>query len=637
MKKLKKILGGTLIVVVLLVASLIYVNGLTSQGGYEIKNYDVNIEVTEGNILRVTETIDAYFHEQRHGIYRTIPTSGVIDRVGRVDSKFKASVYGINVSENYTKSSTYGTDSEVTIKIGDANKYVTGDHKYVISYNYYLGDDNLKDFDELYYNIIGTDWDCNIEKVTFKISMPSDFDVSNIGFSHGEKGTINSEDVSYNVDGTVITGSYEGLRPNEALTIRCELPEGYFKVIDFINIIDYIIIATIIILVIFTFSKWLKYGKDKIVIPTVEFYPPENLNSLELAFNYKTKVEGKDVTSLLIYLANQGYLKIEETEQKSLFKPKFKIVKLREYDGENSYERTFFNGLFRTKDEVTTKDLRDRFYITQDRILSSVNSKSNLNTIIDKKSLKYKKITTLFVVIAVILAALVGVLNYEVPEIALFCVPFSLGVIMPLVMLILTYRTNQPIISKIVLTFFLGIFICGFGFGIKEMLGDHEFYMNNVDYTALGVCSIGAIALIVLRQIMPARTKYGTEVLGKIKGFKNFLVNAKKDELEQLVLQHPTYFYDILPYTYVLGISDKWIKKFEEINISSPEWYNSQDNFNVANFGNVMSRTLASTSNAMSSSPSESSGGSSGSSSGGSSSGGGSSGGGSGGGGGGSW
>ena len=136
---------------------------------------------------------------------------------------------------------------------------------------------------------------------------------------------------------------------------------------------------------------------------------------------------------------------------------------------------------------------------------------------------------------------------------------------------------------------------------------------------------------------MPARTKYGTEVLGKIKGFKNFLVNAKKDELEQLVLQHPTYFYDILPYTYVLGISDKWIKKFEEINISSPEWYSSQDNFNVANFGNVMSRTLASTSNAMSSSPSESSGGSSGSSSGGSSSGGGSSGGGSGGGGGGSW
>lgn len=636
MKKLKKILGGTLIVVVLLIASLIYVNGLTSQGGYEIKNYDVNIEVTEGNILRVTETIDAYFFEPRHGIFRKIPTSGVIDRVGRVDSKFRASVYGIKVSEKFSKSSTYGTDSEVTIKIGDPNREVSGDHKYVISYNYYLGDDNIKDFDELYYNIIGTDWDCNINKVTFKISMPSDFDTSNIGFSHGAKGTINSEGVNFNVDGNVITGSFEGLKAKEALTIRCELPEGYFKVIDFINIIDYVIVAVIIILVLIAFSKWLKYGKDKIVIPTVEFYPPENLNSLELAFNYKTKVDGKDVTSLLIYLANQGYLKIEETEQKSLFKPKFKIVKLREYDGDNSYERTFFNGLFRTKDEVTTRDLRDRFYITQDRILSSVNSKSNLNNIIDKKSLKYKKITTLFVIVAVLLGILIGVLNYEVPEIALFCVPFSLGIIMPLAMLVLTYKTSQPLISKIILTFFLGIFICGFGFGIKEMLKGHDFYMNNVDYTALAVSVVGAIALLVLRQIMPARTKYGTEVLGKIKGFKNFLVNAKKDELEQLVLQHPTYFYDILPYTYVLGISDKWIKKFEEINISSPEWYSSPNTFDVTNFGNIMNRTLASTSSAMSSSPSESSGGSSGSSSG-SSSGGSSSGGGSGGGGGGSW
>ena len=57
--------------------------------------------------------------------------------------------------------------------------------------------DNLKDFDELYYNIIGTDWDCNIDKVTFKISMPSDFDASNIGFSHGEKGTINKANITF--------------------------------------------------------------------------------------------------------------------------------------------------------------------------------------------------------------------------------------------------------------------------------------------------------------------------------------------------------------------------------------------------------------------------------------------------------
>ena len=143
MKKLKKILGSIFIIAILFTAGLIYVNGLTSQGGYDIKHYDVNIEVTEGNILRVTETIDAYFYEPRHGIFRTIPTSGTIERVGRVNSKFRAIVYGVNVNEKYTKSSTYGEGSELTIKIGDANTYVKGDHQYVISYNYYLGEDNI--------------------------------------------------------------------------------------------------------------------------------------------------------------------------------------------------------------------------------------------------------------------------------------------------------------------------------------------------------------------------------------------------------------------------------------------------------------------------------------------------------------
>ena len=41
------------------------------------------------------------------------------------------------------------------------------------------------------------------------------------------------------------------------------------------------------------------------------------------------------------------------------------------------------------------------------------------------------------------------------------------------------------------------------------------------------------------------------------------------NKLEALVEENPHYFYDILPYTYVLNISKKWINKFE--NIKMPE------------------------------------------------------------------
>ena len=61
-------------------------------------------------------------------------------------------------------------------------------------------------------------------------------------------------------------------------------------------------------------------------------------------------------------------------------------------------------------------------------------------------------------------------------------------------------------------------------------------------------------------------------MLGKIKGFKNFLETAEKSKLEELVMQNPEYFYNLLPYTYVLGVSNKWIEKFEDIALEAPHW-----------------------------------------------------------------
>ena len=134
---------------------------------------------------------------------------------------------------------------------------------------------------------------------------------------------------------------------------------------------------------------------------------------------------------------------------------------------------------------------------------------------------------------------------------------------------------------------------------------------------------------IVCLKYMSKRTKYGVELLGKIKGFKHYLETAEKEKLESMVMENPTYFYDIMPYAYVLGVSDKWIEKFENITLAPPNWYDTYCAFHVGRFGTFMHHTMKSANSVMSSRPSSKS--SSGSS------GGGSSGGGSGGGGGGSW
>ena len=140
---------------------------------------------------------------------------------------------------------------------------------------------------------------------------------------------------------------------------------------------------------------------------------------------------------------------------------------------------------------------------------------------------------------------------------------------------------------------------------------------------------IAVVGMCVFLGLIPKRTEYGAQKLAEIKGFKDFLESVEKDRIEKMVEEYPTYFYDILPYTYVLGISDKWIKKFEDMNLQAPDWYSGTDAFTIGYFSGFMNSTMAAANSSMSSSASHSSGSGGG--------GGGFSGGGSGGGGGGSW
>jgi len=630
------------IFILLLVISLILIpNNVFATGfdEYFLNNYDINIIVNEDNTLKITENIGAYFRVSKHGIFRKIPLKNKVTRLDGTTSYNRAKISEINVSDKYTISTENGYR---VIKIGDANRTLTGQKNYVISYLYNLGKDTGQEYDELYFNLIGSEWDTSISNITFTITMPKEFDESKLGVSSGRTGSTDSSYIEYKVNGNVITGKVtRTLYSGEALTVRLELPEGYFvganSEVD--NSIYLMFIIPIIFLII-SIIMWYKYGKDNQVIETVEFYPPEGFNSLEVGFLYKGKATNQDVTSLLVYLANKGYIKIKETEEKSLFtsKQSFKIIKLKEYDGNNIDEEMFLNGLFNKRtglrtlvtdnnvdtnlNEVTSEDLYNNFYLTMNKIIANINNKENKNKIFEKSTFKKKLIIVLLILISLIVSLGVPTLSFAgfseffpVVGMSLFYAPFfAIGILV-----------DMPLPFKI---FWLG-FTSFHAIGIFSTLPIADAFMFEPMYLIgfiFGILCI--IGMLVVLKYMPKRTEYGNQMLGKLRGFKNFLETAEKSRLEAMVLDNPSYFYDILPYTYVLGVSDKWIKKFETIALQAPDWYDSPTGFSVNRFGTFMNNTMSSAKSAMSSSPSSSSGGSSG---------GGSSGGGSGGGGGGSW
>ena len=616
-------------------------------GEYCITKYVIDMKVNEDNSYNITEKITAYYNVSKHGIFRKLPLKNQVVRNDGSTSSNRAKISDIKVDAKFETSNESGYK---VIKIGDADKLLTGEHTYTISYKYDIGRDKAKNFDELYFNIIGTEWDASISNVEFSIEMPKEFDHSKVGFSTGIKGTIGSTEVEHSIDSNFIKGKFNGtLKPSEGITVRIELPEGYYKYVYKFNYFNLLLIIIPIIFAFLSFKIFRENGIDDMVIETVEFYPPKGYNSLDIGYFYKDRADSNDVVSLLIYLANKGYIKITDRDESgNLLKHKnFIITKIKDYDGKDSREEEFLNDLFKKQkivslfgksddnnevvNQVEKKDLMNRFYTTVNSIISKTNTKEKRKLVYEEEASKKANKIYLFILISIIILYA----SYVVNGID-FNTLFSIGIFSILGLLMLLYsfgnifayfmdknqfsKTNNFVGGVILLLFIGGLFTFIFSMEVSDILLYDKIYLIIV------IISILIIAfMFACRLSSEKRTKFGVEILGKIRGFKNFLDTAEKEKLETLVEEDPTYFYNILPYTYVLGVSKKWISKFEGITLEPPSWYDTNGAvFNAAMMSSFMDTTMVSAASSLSSSP-------------GGDGGGGSSGGGSGGGGGGSW
>lgn len=544
-----------------------------ADNGYIIRNYDVDIKVNENNVLNIKETIDVDFTIPSHGIFRKIPIKNTYHRK-EFDVTTKAKISKININENYTIQ-TEGNNK--IYKIGDSDELITGYKQYIISYDYDIGDDNVDLFDDFYFNIIGTQWSAKIENVTFKVQMPKKFDESLINFTIGYYGATYNKDVIYNVEGNTIIGSVKKTRttdgeyalfPNEGLTLRIELEEGYFEnerqVFDPTKVIVYGLLIGLILMIIFGIKKFKKYSywKKDLLVP--EYVVPYKLTPAALGYLYDGKVNDKQIVSLIIYLANKGYLRIIE-ESKS----KFSFEKIKPIDdSEPNYVKITFNGLFKgTATKVTKSELTNKFYKTLSTALFQLKS------------------------------------SYKIYD---------------------SHHHTSSVYYSLML--FSWAFV-SFLFSITTYRLDYYYSIQKNIIIFLTITS--SILGLIFNINNKKRTKEATNYYNKARGFKDYIENVEKDKIETLVEENPNYFFEILPYAYVLGVTDKWSKKFESITVAPPDWYRgtmydvSTGRFSSTLFTNSLSKTLSSTTTTMSSRPYESSGGYGGSGGGGFSGGGG--------------
>ena len=551
---------------------------------YVIDAYDVKATVDKYNKLHIEETIKATFNKYRHGIIRTI---NKVNHVARVDGS-KSTVYAIisNIRVSSHSSAVREGGDSTSIKLGSSLTYAKRHETYRLSYDYDLGTDPLSSSDEFYFNIIGTGWNTNIKKTAFRITMPEKFS-KKPGFSTGSYGERSGSDiVKYHVNGRVITGYTTGrLLAGEALTIRLELPQGYFKLDPVKTTIARLVFVVPVIAGIIALAlsiMILRKEKSKST-PVVQYTAPDGLNSLELVFANDNTIPHRSAASMVVYLANKGYLTIDIDGEN------FTLTKLKDYDGKNESERIFMNGLFNNDhpNKVAKAELEGEFYKTVSAAILTI-SRGRLKTKYFEKHNRVKTILKVIqwatIAILLICAGLATLLEQN-PSEALGSMAFIIAFTVFPLFFVLQPTTKQfsPVFTKV-----LCIIVA-----ITPAVVLQALYFRYPTAIVTGISSIFIMIGAYITRDVITRTEDGYRVKGEIMGFKEFIETVDKPRLEALLAETPTLFYDIIPYAYVLDVHKKWVDKFEGIALQPADWYSSSEAFSYGIMASFVTEGLA--------------------------------------------
>ena len=139
--------------------------------GWTVERFDSQVQIRADGSLAITESIDVDFgSQQKHGIFRHIPVRYDLDqRNERVyDLRVRSVTDASGRGWKYEKSDE---GREVIIKIGDADRLVSGRQTYRIAYDVSGVLNGFPDHDELYWNVNGV-WPVRTRVATTRVLLP---------------------------------------------------------------------------------------------------------------------------------------------------------------------------------------------------------------------------------------------------------------------------------------------------------------------------------------------------------------------------------------------------------------------------------------------------------------------------------
>jgi len=542
-----------------------------------IDKYKVNMIVSDKGQLFVQENITYNFSPNRkHGIFRNIPTlRGKPEHiVVLMDNHF------VN-----TKILTKNNHNDLIIRIGSADKFVTGIHNYKINYTM---DKVTREYNQTHntirFNAVGTEWQVPISHIVVDVRLPKILANTTINTFSGSYGSTKTTARVEKLSDTHYRITLQHLFTHQGLTFGIYFDKNLIpayhnpKTAHSDSFINRHLNQkpdnrwVWFFLMVFSIGSYLYYKKHIVHLGAIvpQYYPPENLDILQSGVLIDEEFDDKDITAGILELAVKGYLKIETHKEGIIFKDKItSITKLESDKKLTPFLQSLYSRLFKgreiltlgEKDENLAGFLRNSIEKLKDKTFNwAVKEKYFSET---PSSAKAKFFFMNFLV-ALPFIVFSGYQTFQIASDNMFSM--MMFFIMDMLFLIVALLFIKQLVMKLI---FIAIPLVQLVLLSSDMLPIFKY--------SFPLSLLSLIPIIFFTKKIDVYTPKGAKVLQYLLGFKDFIQKVESNKIKLLLEKDPEYLDKVLPYAVLFGVSEHWLKLYEELN-QNIYWYEGDRN-----------------------------------------------------------
>jgi len=286
---------------------------LSASAAERIEQFTTDLTLqADGSVLVSEEIVYDFGSDQRHGIFRELSTDHNQAASAWYKNRFVS--YDVilvernGVAEPFTQTGS----SLINLRIGDPNKTITGTQTYTLSYVIQGAASQSTDGStELYWNVTGDSWTVPMNQVVVTLRAGAGVQLLDQAACYvGTPGATSRCDV--NVTDTQTTFTSGSVPSGSQVTIAQAYTSNQPPVfVESINWLPFALGSLLLFIVgaIYRAYRWVTHFKlDKPVI--AQYEPYQDFKPMFTGVLFDGRLDSRDITAGIVYLAQQGFLKI---------------------------------------------------------------------------------------------------------------------------------------------------------------------------------------------------------------------------------------------------------------------------------------------------------------------------------------